>query len=177
MTGNMPSVTGFKVWRTARPRRASRDSIDAHVRTGHFSVLGPMEPHPNPVLERFRKIVRRAFVWYKMSLKLRTLRDMFADIQLDPDRIKPIRVLGKGGFGMVHLVEYLRLSGETDLVAIKASASPRQTACPRNPTCLPQAPFLDQRVWTTRPRRSSHNRHLSLPPLRLSPTPSSHLTH
>ena len=115
------SASGLKAWLTGRNRssverpRGPADSVRAAAQ-----MLGSAGPHPNPVLERFRRAVRKAYVAYRMSAKLRTLRDMFADIQLDPDRIKPVKVLGKGGFGMVHLIEYEKTNGAIEMMAIKA---------------------------------------------------------
>jgi len=129
---SMGSVTGGPGkggW--AARRRVSMDSVGASAAArgrdsgaeaaawSQFRVLGNVEPHANPVLERFRKVVRKAFMGYKLSLHIKRLRDMFADIQLDPDRMKPVKVLGKGGFGMVHLVDLERPDGRVEQIAIK----------------------------------------------------------
>ncbi|CAG9466881.1 unnamed protein product [Pedinophyceae sp. YPF-701] len=46
------------------------------------------------------KLMRRA------SSGFNTLRDMFSDFILDTSKLRPVRVLGKGGFGSVELMEY-----------------------------------------------------------------------
>ncbi|CAG9465400.1 unnamed protein product [Pedinophyceae sp. YPF-701] len=70
-------------------------------------------------LAKFRRAVRKAVLMKKVTGQFRTLRDMFTDFVLDADRLRRVKLLGRGGFGTVELMFYRYDDGKEVPLAIK----------------------------------------------------------